>query len=240
MREQREALKTYFENGDRPTQAQFAQLIDSYVHLNELNFGLKLRPSGTLKTKFYHFYASDSPSSAEAHKTVEAPIGSTAEVMPGYTLLSSKIIQYKELVCTIEGAVDLVKHQPKIIIERYKQKKKLASGYIKPAGFYKELSFDAALWNRQSEYDVTSREMILDIGPIHYFKPGVNFSDFRPSGSIRRSGSFKYSRHGKSYAPIQMKLQITIDNTNYTSHPIDLKIVLGSGEQTDAINFAFD
>lgn len=240
MREQREALKTYFENGDRPTEIQFAQLIDSYVHLNELNFGLKLKPSGTLQTKFYHFYASNSPSSAEAHKTVEAPFGSVAEEMSGYTLLSSRVIQYKELVCTIEGAIDIERHQPKIIIERYKQKKKLASGYIKPAGFYKELPFDAALWNRKSEYDVTSKEMIVDIGPIHYFKPGASFRDFRPSGSIRRSGSFKYSRHGKSYVPIQMKLQITIDNMNYTSHPIDLKIVLGSGETTDAINFAFD
>ncbi|GGG07971.1 hypothetical protein GCM10011344_05700 [Dokdonia pacifica] len=240
MREQREALKTYFENGDRPTQTQFAQLIDSYVHLNELNFGLKLRSSGTLKAKFYHFYDANEPFSAEAHKTIEAPAGSKAEVIPGYTHLFSRIIQYKELVCEIEGAVDLVKHQPKIIIERYKQKKKLASGYIKPAGFYKELTFDAALWNRKSEYDVTSREMTLDLGPVHYFKPGASFRDFRPSGSIRRSGSFKYSRHGKSYVPIQMKLQITIDNTNYTSHPIDLKIVMGSGEETDAINFAFD
>ncbi|WP_299766428.1 hypothetical protein [uncultured Dokdonia sp.] len=240
MREQREALKAYFENGDRPTETQFAQLIDSYVHLNELNFGLKLRPSGALKTKFYHFYNSQEPFSPIGHKIIEAPFGSEAPPMPNYRTLFSRVVNYKQLVCYIQGPIDLVKHQPKIIIERYKQKKKLTSGYVKPSGFYKEEMRDAILWNRKSEYDVTAREMILDIEPIHYFKPSSLYRDFRPSGSKYDPGSFKYSVHRKPYVPIQMKLQITIDNTNYTSHPIDLKIVLGGGDINDAINFAFD
>lgn len=141
---------------------------------------------------------------------------------------------------SIEGTIDLAKHQPKIIIERYKQKKKLTSGYVTPAGFYKERIEDAARWNRKSEYAVTAREMLVDIAPIHYFKPDLRFSDFRPSGTIHRNDSFKYSRHAKSYVPIQVKLQITIDAIAYTSYPIDIKIVLGNGEATDAINFAFD
>ncbi|MFC4634400.1 hypothetical protein ACFO3O_10810 [Dokdonia ponticola] len=240
MRQQRETLKTYFERGDRPTASQFAQLIDSYAHLNELNFGLKVRPSGTLKEKFYHFYVASNLPTPEGHKIIEAPSGSTPAVLNGYTHLSSRLIKYKQLVFTIEGAIDLVKHQPKIIIERYKQKKKLTSGYIKPAGFYKEKVEDAALWNRKSEYEVTARVMMIDLEPIHYFKPNTSFGDFTPSGTIRREGSFKYSRHSKPFVPIQVKLQITIDTVAYTSHPIDLKILLGSGDINDAINFAFD
>jgi hypothetical protein len=240
MSKERGTFKTYFETGDRPTESQFTELIDSYAHLNELNFGLKVRPSGNLKEKFYHFYTADTPYVAEAHKTIEATFGSVPETLNGYSHISSRFIKYKELIFNIHGAIDLVKHQPKIIIERYKQKKKLQSGYVKPAGFYKERVEDAALWNRKPEYEVTAREMTIDMEPIHYFKPNKRFRDFRPSGTIHREGSFKYSRHAKSFVPIQVKLQITIDAVDYTSHPIDLKIVLGSGDSTDAINFAFD
>ena len=240
MSKERGTLKTYFRKGDRPKESQFTELIDSYAHLSELNFGLKVRPSGNLKEKFYHFYTADIPYLAEAHKTIEATFGSVPETFKGYTHISSRFIKYKELVFNINGAIDLVKHQPKIIIERYKQKKKLVSGYVKPAGFYKEKVEDAAFWNRKSEYEVTAREMTIDLEPIHYFKPSSRFSDFRPSGTIYREGSYKYSRHGKPFVPIQVKLQITIGTVDYTSHPIDLKIVLGSGDPTDAINFAFD
>lgn len=241
MREQRDTLKTYFENGDRPSQKQFAQLIDSYVHLSELNFGLSVRPSAYLKEGYYHFYvANDVQFSGMGHKIVKASINSPAETIPGYKHLSSRIVKHKELICNIQGPIDLVKHEPKIIIERYKQKKKLATGYVKPAGFYKEEMRDAMLWNRKSEYDVTSREMTIDLAPIYYFRPNHSFSTFKPSGSIRRPGSFRYSRHGKPFVPIQIKLQITIDGVDYKSHPIDLKIVLGSGDINDAINFAFD
>ncbi len=241
MRKQREALREYFKNGDRPTESQFSELIESYVHLNELNFGLKVHPSGTVKNGFYHFYvANDVQYANGGHKIVEDPSQGVAAAIPGYKHLSSENVLYKELVFKIQGAIDIAKHQPKIIIERYKQKKKLASGYIKPAGFYKESMPDAKFWNRKSEYDVTSREMTIDIAPINYFRPSKSFSNFSPSGSINKPGSFKYSRHSKPYVPIQVKLQITIDNMDYTSHPIDLKIVLGNGEPTDAINFAFD
>ena len=241
MRKERETLKTYFETGDRPTESQFTELIDSYVHLNELNFGLTVRPSGYLRNKFYHFYtANDIQNSSAGHKTIEAPFGSKADVLSQYTHVLSRRIPYKLLRVKIHGAIDLEKHQPKIIIERYKQKKKLDSGYVRPAGFYKEKVDDAALWNRKSEYEVTAREMTIDLEPIHYFKPDANFSKFTPSGTKRREGSFKYSRHSKPFVPIQIKLQITIDTVAYTSHPIDLKIVLGSADTTDAINFAFD
>ncbi|MEP0265425.1 hypothetical protein [Dokdonia sp.] len=241
MRKQREALREYFKNGDRPTESQFSELIESYVHLNELNFGLKVYPSGDLKESFYHFYrATNINNTSAGHKILEASFGSTADTIANYTHVLSRRVKYKQLIFKIQGAIDIAKHQPKIIIERYKQKKKLASGYVKPAGFYKEKVEDAAFWNRQSEYDVTSKEMIINVNPIHYFKPHNNFSEFRPSGSIYRSGSFKYSKHNKPFVPIQVKLQVTIDNMDYTSHPIDLKIVLGNGEETDAINFAFN
>jgi hypothetical protein len=241
MRKERETLKKYFETGDRPTESQFKELIDSYVHLNELNFGLTVRPSGNLKYKFFHFYtANDIQSSSAGHKTIEAEAGSKAVELSEYTHILSREIPYKQLEVKIHGAIDLEKHQPKIIIERYKQKKKLESGYVRPAGFYKEKVDDAAFWNRKSEYEVTTRNMTLDIEPIHYFKPNANFSEFKPSGMKYRYGSFKYSRHAKPFVPIQLKLQITIDSVEYTSHPIDLKIVLGSANTTDAINFAFD
>ncbi|MFT5891743.1 MAG: hypothetical protein ACI9Y7_001850 [Dokdonia sp.] len=241
MRQERETLKTYFETGDRPTESQFAELIDSYAHLNELNFGLTVRPSGDLKYEFYHFYvANNIQFSNGGHRIIQANAGSEPAVLSQYTHVLSRQIPYKQLEVKIHGAIDLVKYQPKIIIERYKQKKKLTSGYVKPAGFYKEKMEDAAFWNRKSEYEVTARDMTLDIGPIHYFKPDTRFNNFKPSGTKRRDGSFIYSRHAKPFVPIQIKLQITIDDVAYTSHPIDLKIVLGSGDVTDAINFAFD
>ncbi|MFT5891742.1 MAG: hypothetical protein ACI9Y7_001849 [Dokdonia sp.] len=241
MRQERETLKTYFETGDRPTESQFAELIDSYAHLNELNFGLTVRILGNLKYGFYHFYIADNVQfSNGGHRIIQANAGSKPARLSQYTHVLSRHIAHKQLEVKIHGAIDLVKHQPKIIIERYKQKKKLESGYVKPAGFYKEKMEDAAFWNRKSEYEVTARDMTLDIEPIHYFKPDASFNKFKPSGTIRRDGSFIYSRHAKPFVPIQIKLQIIIDNVAYTSHPIDLKIVLGSGDITEAINFAFD
>ena len=35
----RSVLKTYFETGDRPNQTQFADWMDSYVHMNDDNIG---------------------------------------------------------------------------------------------------------------------------------------------------------------------------------------------------------
>ena len=37
MKETRDILKTYFETGDYPTEAQFAELIDSYANFEKLN-----------------------------------------------------------------------------------------------------------------------------------------------------------------------------------------------------------
>jgi hypothetical protein len=237
----RDELKKYFETGARPTEAQFTELIDSYAHLNEFNFGLSVKPSGGTAKKYYHFYkADDVKNSGAGHKTVGVSKGSKPQYIDGYSHILSRNVLYKSLDIKLIGAIDIAKHQPKIIIERYKQRKKMPSGFLKSAGFYKENTWDAAQWNRKSEYSVNANEMVLDIEPIHYFKPHASFKEFSPSGSINRPGSFKYSRHSKPFVPIQLKLQIHIDGIAYTSQPVGLKIILGSSGESDAINFVFN
>ncbi len=240
MKQTRDILKTYFETGDFPTEVQFAEFIDSYAHLNEFNFGLSVKPTAITEQKQYHFYlANDIQFSGAGHKNIEAPLGSTPDTIIGYTHVLSRNIYYKTLDVKLIGDIDIVKHQPKIIVERYKQRKSLPSGYKKPAGYYKEELRDAEIWDRKSEYDVTANQMILDLKPINYFKPNANggYKGFSPSGSFKRAGSFKYSRHQKPFVPIRLKLQITIDEINYQSRPVDLKIVLGTSGDFDAINY---
>jgi len=240
MEQTRDILKTYFETGDYPTEAQFAELIDSYTHLDEFNFGLSVKPTARTLQKFYHFYvANNVRDSGAGHKIVEAASGSTPEIIGGYTHVLSRQVLYKNLEVTLIGDIDIVKHQPKVIIERYKQRKKLNSGHKKPAGFYKELPSDAALWNRKSEHEIAAQKVTLDVAPINYFKPHNSYGEFSPSGSFYRPGSFKYSRHAKPFVPIQLRLQIMIGNKPYLSQPVGLKIMLGISDEFDAINYVF-
>ena len=247
MKQTRDTLKTYFETGDKPTESEFGQFIDSYAHLNEFNFGLSIKPSGTYKDADYHFYrATDVQLSGAGHITVEASGGSAPESINGYNHILSRYVLHKTLEIKLIGEIDITKHKPKIIVERYRQRKKYPSGYIRPAGFYKENTWDAELWNRKSEYDVTANEMNIDLKPINYFRPNLyssNYEDFIPSGSLGeggRPGSFKYSRHAKPFVPIQFRLQISIDGIAYQSQPVGLKIILGSSGKYDAINFVFN
>ncbi|NQY05776.1 MAG: hypothetical protein HRT68_06115 [Flavobacteriaceae bacterium] len=241
MKAKRDILKTYFETGDYPTEAQFAKLIDSYAHLNEFNFGLDVKPSGDYKRNYYHFYrATNVRDSGAGHKIVEATVGSTPPTYGGYNHILSRNVLYKTLQIALIGEIDIAKHQPKVIVERYKQRKKYPSGYIRPAGFYKENTWDAQLWNRKSEYEVSSNTMNLDLKPVHYFRPSIgsnNYKEFQPSGSIFRRDSFKFSKHGKPFVPIRLKLQINIDGILYHSKPVDLRIILGTSGEFDAINF---
>lgn len=247
MKQTRDILKTYFETGDQPTESQFAQLIDSYAHLDEFNFGISVKSSGTYNSAFYHFYrALNVRDSGAGHKIVEAAQGSTPQTIGGYNHILSRTVLYKTLEVTLVGGIDITKHQPKLIIERYRQRKKYPSGYTRPAGFYKENTWDAQEWGRESEYSVTANKMNIDLKPINYFRPGTvsaNYEEFLPSGVLGtniRPGSFKFKRHAKPYLPIRLKLQITIDGIPYISHPLDLKIILGTSGQEDAINFVFD
>ncbi len=240
MKQTRDILKTYFETGDYPTEVQFAELIDSYAHLNEFNFGLEVKPSGDYKSAYYHFYrAIDVQNSGAGHKIVQAATGSTPEAFGGFNHVLSRNVLFKTLEVKLLGGINVETHQPKIIVERYKQRKKYPSGYKRPAGFYKENTWDAALWNRKSEYEVTSNQMNLDLEPINYFKQGFNksYNEFKPSGSFFRPGSFKFSRHAKPFVPVRLKLQILIDGVNYQSRPVDLRIVLGSSGEFDTINY---
>lgn len=238
----RAELKKYFEKGDRPTEGQFSELIDGYVHLSELNFGLSVTPTGQTFKSYYDFYiAEDIPNSGAGHKIVPSEKGMKAENIKNYFHVLNREIYYKKLEIEILGGLDLEKHQPKIIIKRYKQRKKLPSGFIRKAGFYQEDPKDAALWNRNSEYTVKDKKMILDLEPIYYFKPNnENYKDFSPSGSIKRPGSFKYSVHRKAFLPITMEVEIRINGIPYRSHPVALKIFLGTAGDTDAINFLIE
>jgi len=236
----RDELKKYFEKGDRPTEGQFSELIDGYVHLSELNFGLSVKPTGETFKDYYDFYiAKDVENSGARHKIIRSEEGRDPEDLEDYDHVLSREVYYKKLHVAIIG--DILDHQPKIIIKRYKQRKKLPSGYRRKAGFYQELPEHAELWNRKSEYIVTDREMTLNLEPINYFKPNnENYKEFSPSGSINRPGSFMYSVHRKAFLPITMQIEILINDIPYRSYPVELKIILGSAGETDAINFLVD
>ncbi|WP_346985731.1 hypothetical protein [Chryseobacterium sp. POE27] len=235
---QREELKTYFETGKYPTQSQFGRFIDNYVHLNEFNFGLEIKPTGDHKRKHYHFYVAEKLADTNrGHLNIESAKDSTPDVIDRYTHILSRDISYKSLNIKLSGELDIDKHQPKIIIKRYKQKKILRSGYIKPSGFYQELPEDAKSWDRQSEYPVKSNEMVLDINPISYFRPGKDYRDFYPAGTFNRPGSFRYSvHHRKPFSLIQMLLEIDINGTKFRSNPVTIKIILGR-DGNDLINY---
>jgi hypothetical protein len=238
----RQELKKYFEAGDRPTENQFSRLIDGYVHLNELNFGLIAMPTGETFKGFYDFYTADnSINSGAGHRIVRSEEGIPPEYIENYSHVLNREVFYKKLHIKLIGDIDIQQHQPKVIIKRYRQRKKLANGAVRKAGFYKENLNDALLWNRKSEYAVTANEMILDLEPIYYFKPNnENYKDFSPSGTINRPGSFMYSKHRKAFLPIKLQIEILINDVVYRSHPVGLKIILGSAGKTDAINFLMD
>jgi len=235
---QREELKTYFETGKYPTQSQFGRFIDNYVHLNEFNFGLEIKPTGNYNVKNYHFYvAEDRQNTNRGHLTIENTGADSPERIDGYTHVLSRNVAYKLLNIKLSNDLDLDKYQPKIIIKRYKQKKRLQSGFMKSAGFYQELTKDAESWGRQSEYPVKSTEMVLDINPVNYFRPGSDYRDFYPAGTMNRPGSFRHSvHHRKPYSLIQMLLEIDVNGTKFRSNPVTIKIVLGR-EENDVITY---
>jgi hypothetical protein len=235
----REELKTYFETGKYPTQSQFGRFIDNYVHLSEFNFGLDVKATGTSKTKLYHFYLAENiEKSGRGHINVEDTDENLPEQIDEYKHILSRYVGYKCLNVKLSNELEIDKYQPKIIIKRYKQRKRLKSGYLKKAGFYQELPSDAESWGRQSEYPVTANEMVIDINPINYFRPQEDYKEFSPSGTFNRQGSFKYStHHRKPFSLIQMFLEIDINGTKFKSHPVNIKIILGSRNELDLINY---
>lgn len=235
---QREELKTYFETGKYPTQTQFGRFIDNYILLNEFNFGLEVKATGNSKKKYYHFYvAEDIEKSGKGHINIEDSEGNEAKKIDKYVHVLSRNIAYKCLNVKLLTELDIDKYQPKIIIKRYKQQKTLKSGHLKSAGFYQELPLDAESWGRQSEYPVTSNEMVIDLNPINYFRPNADYREFYPSGTFNRPGSFKYSRnHRKPYALIQMYLEIDVNGIKLKSQTVNIKIILGRDEN-DLINY---
>jgi len=236
----REELKTYFETGKYPTESQFGRFIDNYLHLNELNFGLDVKASADWTAKYYHFYrAGNIEKSGRGHINLEAEYESLPPQIENYVHAFSRNISYKYLKVKLSNDLNIDKYKPKIIIKRYKQKKKIKDGF-KDAGFYKEQLLDAQSLGRMSEYPVTSKEMTLDINPIHYFKPGSEFNEFYPSGTLTRPGSFRHTvHHRKPFALIQMLLEIEINGRKYTSHPVNIKIIMGRN-MTDLVNYIID
>lgn len=255
MVELRSKLKTYFETGDFPTEEEFSRLIDSFVHLNELDLGLEVKPSVKNYSKFYHFYLADNlETSGKGHLTIEAEDGSNPEDIDNYTHILSRRVNFKRLDCRVNNNLTSDIYKPKVIIERYQQAKKRRNRGTRPRGYYQEDIHDAQSWGRQSEYEVNSSSFQLDLFPINYFRPnqpsligpvvppgGFNdneiYKNFLPSGAISKTGSFKFTRHSKPFVPIQLVLVININGKEYRSKPHKLKIVLGSSGQTDAINF---
>ncbi|TZF99215.1 hypothetical protein FW781_04625 (plasmid) [Chryseobacterium panacisoli] len=236
----RQELKTYFETGKYPTESQFGRFIDNYLHLNELNFGLDVKASADWTSKYYHFYrAANIEKSGRGHINLEAEYGSEPQPIDNYIHAFSRNVSYKFLKVKLSNELDIDKYKPKIIIKRYKQKKKIKD-VVKDGGFYKEQLLDAIFWGRMSEYPVTSKEMILDINPIHYFRPGSEVNEFYPSGTLTRPGSFRHTvHHRKPFSLIQMFLEIEINGTKYTSYPVNIKIILGR-DFNDLVNYIID
>jgi hypothetical protein len=235
---QRKELKTYFETGKYPTENQFGRFIDNYVHLNEFNFGLDVKATG-IENKYYHFYvANDLGTATRGHLNIEDKEENSPQKIKDYKHVLSRNVGYKCLHVKLSKELDIEKYQPKIIIKRYKQRKKLNSGRVKEPGFYKELPGDAESWGRKSEYAVTANEMVLDINPINYFRPSSDYREFYPSGTFSRPGSFKHSLfHRKPFSLIQMFLEIDVNGTILTSNPVNIKIILGSRDEQDLINY---
>lgn len=147
---QREELKTYFETGKYPTESQFGRFIDNYVHLNELNFGLDIKASSSWRSKNYHFYRAENiEKSGRGHINMEAEPGSEPKNVDKYRYAFSSNISYKYLKVKLPNGLDIDKYQPKIIIKRYKQKKKIKGG-MRDGGFYQEYLPDAKSWGRAS------------------------------------------------------------------------------------------
>lgn len=240
----REELKTYFESGDRPTEGQFSELIDSYVHLNELNFGFTLRPSSDVFYQYYDFYSSkEVPNTAVGHITRPSKEGITPEHIDGYDHVLGRNIGFKKMQISLDERIAerIGEYEPKIIIKRYKQKKRLRKGTYRKQGFIQEKFLDSQHWNRKSEYIIKDKETILDLEPIYYFRPGrEGFRDFMPSGSLYKFGTFKFSRHGKPFVPLMIQLEIMINGIPYRSYPVRVKMVLGSSGITDVINYIVD
>lgn len=234
----RDELKMYFETGDRPTEGQFSELINAYVHLNEFNFGLSVKPTATTYNEYYNFYmAKDIQTTSVGHRIIKSE-ENEFQVIDNYVHVLGRHVFYKKLHVKLIGGIDIVEHQPKIIIKRYKQRKKYKSGFVREPGFYQEKPEDAGRWNRKSEFIVTNKEMVLDIEPIHYFKPNNEiYKEFSPSGSLNRPGSFIYSIHRKAFLPLTIEVEILINGVPYRSHPVELKVILGSAGKTDAINY---
>ncbi|WP_300489358.1 hypothetical protein [Flavobacterium sp.] len=237
----RQELKTYFETGDRPTEGEFSELIDSYVHLKELNFGLTLRPSAETFYKYYDFYRSEElPDSSVGHRIIESVEGREPEYFQGYRHIMGRVVGYKKMHITLEGTDDIMVYEPKVIIKRYKQKKKMRNGNMRKAHFAEEREMDAKQWNRKSVYVIEEKESVLDMEPIHYFRPNFEggYKEFSPSGSLFKPGDFKFTKHGKPFVPCQVLLEIMINGRPYRSQPVAFKIVLGSSGLEDAINYS--
>ncbi len=261
----REDLKKYFQTGDRPTENQFAALLESYAHLNEFNFGISAKATPHSENKYYHFYKAvdyrhpvghlieegDENVEPELTKKIHTTVsGDThgGEAKPKtlrkdyeYELILSRQVFYKKLEVELNSAIDIENQNPRIIIERYRQtKQKMGSAHKRANGYLRENKIDAEITKRQSEIIVDSHKMVIDLEPIRYFRPAPDYKDFKPSGSLRRRGSYLMTKHYKPFECLRMRLQIQINGTKYLSQPVYFKVLLGTSDRFDPINFIFD
>jgi hypothetical protein len=85
--------------------------------------------------------------------------------------------------------------------------------------------------------------MDIDINPMNYFRPYKNKkeeTEFYPSGTFNRPGSFRYTvHHRKPFSLIQMCLEIDVNGTKIRSNPINIKILLGR-DDNEVINYIID
>lgn len=92
----RQELKTYFERGDRPTEQEFSELIDGYVHLNELNFGFSVRPTSETYYEYYDFYISEKlPNVGMGHIINKGQEGKDPEYFEDYKHVLGRPVGFK-------------------------------------------------------------------------------------------------------------------------------------------------
>lgn len=190
-------LREYFESGDKPTQQQFRDLIDSLSHKNEI---------------IPEFIISRGKDYANFEYTNAA--GLTPNGKAYY------------LDIKINEGIDFNTMNPKFIIYRYKPKRRKPGGIVKPAGWYHEKPEDAVLNHRISEIEITQNNIKLDIKPQHYFKKheAGNYSYYYPTGYQVAGG--KWTKKGnKSYIYLQIRLQVNILGKLILSPPKTVRLL---------------
>lgn len=132
------------------------------------------------------------------------------------------------LECNIISGLDnLLEYNPKIILYRYKSKRKVRNldlngepfQFVKKAKFY----FQKPTEERKTVIPITSRKMALDFGLDNYFERNETLEQVWAKGMVSLNTDL-YHKKGKTQAHfyIHLRLKLTVNEKDYTSEPSDV------------------